>query len=258
MLPAPEAFSQSEYKMIFQDFSLLLFSTHPKAIRDAIASGVSAIIVDLETLGKHERQGGADTEINHHTIDDLRRVRRATPAPVICRINQFNLATAREIEEVIGAGADELLLPMVRKVEQVKDVIEMVNGRAKVGSLIETSDAVDAVETLAQLPLSRIYIGLNDLAIERDSPNIFTALVDGTLEGLRRAIGLPFGFGGLTLPDCGSPIPCRLLIAEMVRLQCHFSFLRRSFHRDIRNRDIRIETGRLLAAIERAKYRTPE
>jgi hypothetical protein len=49
-----------------------------------------------------------------------------------------------------------------------------------------------------------------------------------------------------------------LLIGEMVRLQCHFSFLRRSFLRDIRNREIGVETRRLLEAIGRAKYRSPE
>src|SRR5215813_6955450 len=130
--------------MIFHDFSLQLFSTDPRMIRDAIASGIGAIIVDLETLGKQQRQNGADTEINNYTIDDLRRVRRATAAHVICRINQFNHATESEIEEVIGAGADELLLPMVRAAEQVEAVIAMVGGRAKVGILIETNDAVNA------------------------------------------------------------------------------------------------------------------
>jgi HpcH/HpaI aldolase/citrate lyase family protein len=243
---------------MLHDFSLLLFSTDPVMIRDAVASGVSAIIVDFETSGKELRQAGADTEINHHTIEDLKRVREATSAPVICRINGLNPARGDEIEEVIDAGADELLLPMVRRREEVEAVIAMVKGRAKVGILIETNDAVMRVETLARLPLSRVYIGLNDLAIERRSANIFMALIDGTVERIRRAIDLPFGFGGLTLPDCGFPIPCRLLIAEMARLRCHFSFLRRSFHRDIRHRDISLETRRLLEAIERAKARTPE
>ena len=38
---------------------------------------------------------------------------------------------------------------------------------------------------------------------------------------------------GLTLVQHGYPIPCRLLIAEMARIDCEFTFLRRSFHRDM-------------------------
>ena len=83
-----------------------------------------------------------------------------------------------------------------------------------------------------------MYVGLNDLAIERRSASIFEAITDGTVDRLREIFSVPFGFGGLTLPDRGHPVPCRLLINEMVRLNCHFSFLRRSFHRDIRGRPV--------------------
>jgi hypothetical protein len=44
--------------------------------------------------------------------------------------------------------------------------------------------------------------------------------------------GTCFGFGGLTAADAGHPVPCRLLIEEMARLRCDFTFLRRSFRRD--------------------------
>jgi len=114
------------------------------------------------------------------------------------------------------------------------------------------------VKELARLPVSRVYVGLNDLAIERKTPNIFTAVADGTVERIRRAFPVPFGFGGLTLPDRGHPIPCRLLIGEMARLPCDFSFLRRSFHRDIQGRVLAVEIPRLLEALQQARLRSPE
>jgi hypothetical protein len=241
-----------------QEFSLFLFSTDPRIIRIAVRSGVRAIIVDLERLGKEQRQAGADTDVSTHTIADLRRVRSVTAAKVICRINGFHPGTREEIEQVVDAGADELLLPMVRSPAEVESVIEMVRDRAGVGILIETTQAVYRAPTLAQLPLTRVYVGLNDLAIERRTPSIFTALVDGTVERLRGCIDQPFGFGGLTVPEGGWPIPCRLLIAEMARLRCHFAFLRRSFHRDVRRRDIEVEIPRLLEAIADAARRTSD
>ena len=98
-----------------------------------------------------------------------------------------------------------------------------------------------------------MYLGLNDLAIERGTRNIFAAVADGMVERVREAFRAPFGFAGLTLPDAGFPIPCRLLIGEMARLGCQFSFLRRSFHRDIRGRDLAIEIPRLRATLEAAQ-----
>jgi hypothetical protein len=239
-------------------FSLVLFSTEPELIRKAVGAGIDTIIVDWEYIGKEERQSSADTEINHDTLADLQRVRACTDARVLCRINSYGETTSEEIEQAIEAGADEIFLPMVRSVEEVQAVLIQVHGRCSVGVLIETLDAVRIAERLTRLPLSRVYVGLNDLAIERKTPNIFTALADGTVESLRRLFQLPFGWGGLTVPDLGLPIPCRLLIGEMARLKCSFSFLRRSFHRDIRNRDLAVEVPHILDAIASAHFRSPE
>jgi len=240
-----------------QKFTLLLFSTDPSFIRQAVASGVDGIIVDWESLGKKERQGFADTQINQDTLDDLRRVRSCTDALVICRINSYGGTTMEEIAQAIEAGADEILLPMVRSLEEVEAVLDQVKGRCGVGILVETAAATMLAKGLACLPLSRVYVGLNDLAIERNTPNIFTALDDGMVEGIRSPFHIPFGFGGLTLPDHGYPIPCRLLIGEMARLHCNFSFLRRSFLRDIRGRDLSVEVPRLREALRQAHMRSP-
>lgn len=239
-------------------FGLLLFSTNPSFVRRAVAAGVDGIIVDWERLGKQERQAAADTQISADTVEDLQRVRASTDAAVICRINGFGPTTALEIEQAVEAGADEILLPMVRTTGEVEAVLAQVGGRCGVGILVETAAAARCCRALARLPLSRAYIGLNDLAIERRSRNIFEAVADGTVERIREAFRVPFGFGGLTLPDAGFPIPCWLLIGEMARLQCSFSFLRRSFHRDIQGRDLAVEIPRLREAVVRAFRRTTE
>jgi len=233
---------------------LLLFSVDPQMVESAVAAGVDGIIVDWENQEKKERQNGSDTEINRHTLDDLRAVRMATKGSVICRINGFNPDSASEIETAVDAGADEILLPMVRTVEEVEFALDIADSRCGTGILVETVAALSLVTELSQLPLDRIYVGLNDLAIERDTPNIFTAVADGTLAQIRSDVNsdMRFGFGGLTLPDRGRPIPCRLLIAEMARLNCSFSFLRRSFHRDTRDRDLEVSIAAIRAALASA------
>lgn len=240
-------------------FGLALFASDERLIGPAVAAGVSSVVVDWEWEGKHERQAAADTEVNRHTVENLRRVRALTDAPVVLRLNRFGPRTRDEVEAALAEGADELLLPMVRTPAEVDEAIALVAGRAGLGILVETTDAVREAERLAALPLSCVYVGLNDLAIERGTPTIFAPLADGLLDELREAFaGTRFGFGGLTLPEAGAPLPCRLLIGELARLRSHFAFLRRSFFRDIAGRDPAVEVPRLLAALDAAFGRTPD
>jgi len=235
---------------------LMLFSTDVPFILEAVDAGIDGIIVDWEQRGKPERQAGADTEINHDTPEDLRRVRQATAGRVLCRINGVCETTEDEIETAIGEGADEILLPMVRAAREVEAVLDVVNGRCGVGILVETVSAVERIRAFAELPLSRIYVGLNDLAIDRGTGNLFHAVVDGTVEDVRREVTVPFGFGGLTLPERGHPIPCRLLMGEMTRLDSQFSFLRRSFRRDSRGRPLLDVVSRIRAGLARSAERS--
>lgn len=237
---------------------MLLFSTDATFITTAVAAGVDGIVVDWERLGKEERQAGADTQIGSDALEDLERVRSSTDALIVCRLNAFGPTTIEEVEAAAQAGADEILLPMVRTADEVEAVLDYVKQRCRVGIMVETVPAVESAESLASLPISRAFVGLNDLAIERNSHNIFAAVADGTVERICRALPIPVGFGGLTIPDKGSPIPCRLLIAEMMRLRCAFGILRRSFHRDIRGRDPSVEIPRLRSSLEEARRRTPE
>ncbi|MHB8142626.1 MAG: aldolase/citrate lyase family protein [Thermoleophilia bacterium] len=238
-----------------REFQLILFSVDPGMISEAGAAGIDGFIVDWENRGKQRRQALVDTQINCNTIEDLVRVRRATTATVICRINQFGDHTTAEVEAAIDAGVDEILLPMARHPEEVESVIDMAWGRAGVGMLVETVAAVELAAEFSRLPLSRVYIGLNDLAIDRGTPNIFTAVVDGTVNHVREQFTVPFGLAGLTLPDRGHPVPCRLLIAELARLASDFTFLRRSFLSDIRGRQMAVEVPRLRQAIVQARRR---
>lgn len=239
-------------------FGLFLFYRDLSLVKAAARMGLDGIVVDWEHTGKTKRQRFADTEINCHTIDDLRRVRAATGLTVICRVHGDGSVSPEEIERAIEGGTDEILIPMVRSVTDVEKALRVAGGRCGVGVLVETVQALKISAELGQLPLTRVYVGLNDLAIERRSPNLFTPLIDGTLDDIRRHYTVPFGFGGLTLPERGVPIPCAHLMGEMARLGCRFSFLRRSFYRDIAGRDPLAEIPRLRAAMQGAFCRTAD
>jgi len=232
------------------DFELLVFTVDPYLAQSVVDAGATAIVVDWENKDKHERQAGADTEINYHGPDELRRLSDQTRCRLICRINGMHPGSQQEIESALACGASEILLPMVRSLQEVELFLQWIRGRCDAGILIETLSAVALAPQFNQFPLRRIYVGLNDLAIDRNSTNLFEPVADGTLDRLRSEItNVPFGFGGLTLPEGGYPIPCRLLCGELVRLNCSFTFLRRSFWRDMQGRDCHVEIPRILDTV---------
>ena len=241
-----------------QPLELFLFTCDPDLATRAVAAGVDGIVVDWERAGKHDRQASAGTEINADTIEDLCRIRAASGSRILCRINAVGDETADEVEAAVEAGADELLVPMVRCREDVQLAVDIARGRIEVGILVETVEAVEGAIELGELPISRVFVGLNDLAIERQSPSIFSALIDGTVEAVRAAFTAPFGVAGLTVPDAGDPLPCRLLMGELARLRCEYTFLRRSFRRDIVGRDLDVEVPRMREAVLQATNRSHE
>ena len=54
----------------------------------AEANGVDRIFVDMEYIGKSNRQGGMNTVQNQHTVDDVKRLRKVlTASQVVVRCN---------------------------------------------------------------------------------------------------------------------------------------------------------------------------
>jgi hypothetical protein len=235
---------------------LFLFTVDPVWGRDVVAAGAAGIVVDWERRGKARRQAGEGTQINGDTVEDLVRMRAATPGRIVCRINGFGPWTAGEVADALAAGVDEILLPMVRTAGEVDRTLDLVAGRCGLGILVETQGAVDRAAELAARPLSRVYVGLNDLRIDRRSTELFRPLVDGTVEAVRAVVDRPFGVGGMTLPGGGFPISSDLLAAELVRTGADFTFLRRAFTADMAGRDPFVEVPRMLAAVDR--YRTAD
>jgi hypothetical protein len=215
-------------------------------------AGMDAMILDLESRGKDRRQERYDTQISTHTLDDLEWLRRNYTGHIICRINGSNNLDEHEIRAALALGADELLLPMVKTVEEVVRVRDLVPPPARLGIMLETCEALHIVDQLARCDISRAYVGLNDLAISGGYKNIFQPMADGTVERLKAFFNVPFGVAGLTHPALGSPIPSILLLAEMKRLGISFSFLRRSFYRDL----AKFEAARIVTDL-RSQWSTP-
>ena len=218
---------------------LMYITNQPQIAQIAESSGVDRIFVDMEYIGKADRQGGLDSVKNHHTVEDVRRMKQAVEsAEVLVRVNPIHEATVeytsseQEINDVIRAGADIIMLPYITSVKQVEDFVRYVGGRVKTMPLIETPESAEAIDEILEIDgIDEIYIGLNDLSLGYHKKFMFELLADGTVEGLClkcKLKGIPYGFGGVASLGKGM-LPSEYVIREHYRLGSTCAILSRSF-----------------------------
>ena len=246
--------------------TLMLITNDPELAAFAVDHGVQRIFVDLEIHGKFERQGHRDTLISSHSVKDISSVRAAIPGhELLVRLNPVFSRTRREIDECVDAGADLLMLPMFRSMEEIRRCVEWINGRCRFIPLVETSDAANLVGELVQEPgVDELYFGLNDLHLDLGRDFMFELLVDGTMERLSllcREASMPFGFGGVARVGEGL-VPGELVLAEHKRLGSSSVILSRTFHRSAEsldemraNVDFELEVSRLKACEKQLQCR---
>lgn len=220
---------------------LMYITNQPEIAKIADDNGVDRIFVDLETLGKQERQGGMDTVQSRHSIEDISRVKAVVKkAKIMVRVNPLHdetgeyLSSKDEIDAVIEAGADIIMLPYFKSAKEVETFIQYVSGRVKVLPLVETPEAVNCIDEILSLDgLDEIFVGLNDLSLGYGKKFMFELLADGTLEILCakfRQKEIPFGFGGIASLGKGM-LPSEYIIREHYRLGSTCAILSRSFCR---------------------------
>jgi hypothetical protein len=196
-------------------------------------SGVDRIFIDLERLGKKERQGHLDTVISHHTLADVKNAKSVIKkSKLLVRINPINKNSFTEINNVIEAGADIIMLPMFKTAHEVRTFISMVNKRATVCLLLETSQALCRIDDILEIKgIDEIHIGLNDLHLSLGLDFLFELLTNGIVEYLADKIKskkIPFGIGGVALMDEGK-FNGKVIIKEHVRLGSSMVILSRTF-----------------------------
>ena len=218
---------------------LMYITNRPDIALIAEKNGVERIFVDMEFIGKSLRQRGIDSVQNHHTIEDVRAVRAVLHrAELLVRVNPIHDASPSvcssedEIDAVIEAGADIVMLPYFKTAEEVRRFLSAVNGRAKTMLLLETKEAMEHFDEIMQLPgIDEVHIGLNDLSISLGKTYLFEPLADGTVEMLctrLRGYGIPYGFGGVASLGRGM-VPAEMIIKEHYLLGSHGAILSRSF-----------------------------
>lgn len=213
---------------------LMYITNDPRVARIAVNTGVDRIFIDMEVLGKAERQGHVDSVKSHHVPEDIRRVRKAIGdhAEILARVNPCNPNTQTEVDAAVANGADIVMLPMWKTARDVQSFLDCVGGRAKTMPLLETREAAAALpEALKLCGVDEWFIGLNDLHLSYGRCFMFELLADGTVDRLcaqMRGSGVPYGFGGVARPGSGT-LPAEYILGEHYRLGSQSVILSRSF-----------------------------
>lgn len=218
---------------------LMYITNRPDVAQIAESAGVDRIFVDLEYIGKAQRQGGMDTVQNRHTVDDVRIIRNAIrSAELLVRVNPIHeaaeeyVSSQEEISDVVRAGADIIMLPFFKSAEEVRKFIDYVDGRAKTMLLFETPESIENLDEILDLKgIDEVFIGLNDLSLGYGLPFMFQLLSDGTVERIClkfKQKGYPYGFGGIASLGKGM-LPSEYVIREHYKLGSTCAILSRSF-----------------------------
>jgi hypothetical protein len=239
---------------------LIQITNDPAFARRCDALGGFRLFVDLERMGKAERQAGRNTFISAHALDDVARIRAVLRrSPLMVRVNPLHEGTRAEVDAVLAQGADSVMLPMFGSAGELRAFSDIVAGRVPVVPLLETAAALREVEAWAGTPgLGEIFVGLNDLHLSLGCRFMFEPLADGSVERVAKAAqghGLPFGFGGIARLDEGL-LPGRDVLAEHLRLGSGAVILSRTFHRDSAM-DFEREVAALRQAERELAARTP-
>ena len=124
------------------------------------------------------------------------------------------------------------MLPFFKTVAEVKRFLRIVDGRTRSMLLLETPEAVEALDEILAIPgIDEIHIGINDLSIGYGKRFMFELLTDGTVERLCRKMqlaGMFYGFGGIASLGRGL-VPAEMIIREHYRLGSRMAILSRSF-----------------------------
>ena len=240
---------------------LIQITNDPAFARRCDALGGFRLFVDLERLGKAERQAGRNTFISAHEMQDVGRIKRVLrQSQLMVRVNPLNPATGSEVGAVLGQGADLLMLPMFTRPAQLKEFAAIVAGRAPIVPLLETGAALECLDDWIGTPgLAEVFVGLNDLHLSLGHRFMFEPLALGLVERVAHAAhrnGVRFGFGGIARLDEGA-LPGRDVLAEHLRLGSGSVILSRTFHGGDRGESFEAEVARLRQAEHELAQRSP-
>lgn len=194
------------------------------------------IFIDIEKIGKKERQVGRNTVLSDHSIDDVQKIRGViNNSKILVRCNPIGTHSKKEIEEINNtSGIDMVMLPFFKTVKEVQIFIDLLDtSKVEPALLIETTSAIYNLNDILNIyPFKYVHIGLNDIHIERKTSFMFEPFIDGLLSKIVNKLNdnnVKFGIGGIGKIGSNLLPTAECIINEHTRLNSSGVILSRTF-----------------------------
>jgi len=215
---------------------LILITNDLEISNYAYDSGVDYIMIDLEVLGKVDRQKNFNMLQSYHSLNDIEKFRKKFPnQKLIVRSNSPKYIDPTEIKSILSFEPDMLMVPFFDKYSEIKGIIEEISTtNTKIFPLFETSSSLFKLHDFVDTgKIEHYYIGLNDLRLTIGYDFLFEAvsndLIDYAAQIISKNVANLFGFGGISRMGVGE-LPANLILSEHVRLNSEYVILSRAFH----------------------------
>ena len=174
-----------------------------------------------------------DTVQSKHSLDDIIKIKKIiSKSELLVRSNPIHSGSRVEIDTIIKNGADIVMLPYFKTVEEVRRFLGAVDGCAQTNLLGETPESVEKLDDILGLNgIDEVHIGINDLHLGYHRKFMFELLADGTVEEICSKLkkkNMRYGFGGIAALGSGA-LPAERIIREHYRLGSTMAIVSRSF-----------------------------
>ena len=140
---------------------------------------------------------------------------------ILVRIDPVNPNTENQINEVIKAGADIIMLPFFKTYAEVDFFFKCIDGRVRTKLLFEHIDSLVLMNRIHEnFKVDEVYFGLNDLSLSLGYSFMFSVLTEKILDEVVRYCkgnNIAFGIGGIGNFNTGK-IPGKMILQEYKRL----------------------------------------
>src|SRR5262245_15490992 len=161
-------------------FVLTAITRDPALAARADAAGDDRIGVDIERLGKYERQRHVPgARISDHELTDLLPLHAVLKrASLFARLYRWHDCSWCEVDQALESGGTALRLPLFTCPSQVETFVRLVDGRAAVVLLLETAPAIVRLrDVLSVAGIHEVIVGLNDLKLATGVASQFELVV---------------------------------------------------------------------------------
>jgi hypothetical protein len=235
----------------------LVFTINDKELAcQAARLGVTEFMLDFEN--KISLDGISREKYSHEFVASLRSINPRSR--IIMRVPKRQPGSLEDVLWAFEHGADEVLVPGLHSVGQVKNLFSVAPRDRSISIVIETLPLMSELVHVLEQPCYRFHFGLIDLAHEVGLPSPLNLISHPLLENAIKMMksDLLFGFLSVSPPEQALQISPSYILEYMKARGVGYAFLGRSFSQAVESIGLAQSLASLTNSIELSPFEFQE